>query len=50
MFFASCVSNASASVYCCLVVICWEMAVLLALVGDVYCIFITFPCGTLGQV
>ena len=23
---------------------------LLALVGDVYCIFVTFPCGILGQV
>ena len=22
----------------------------LALVGDVYCIFVTFPCGILGQV
>ena len=26
------------------------MADLLALVGDVYCIFVTFPCGILGQV
>ena len=26
------------------------MAGLLALVGDVYCIFVTFPCGILGQV
>ena len=33
------------SVHCCLVVICWERADLLALVGDVYCIFVTFPCG-----
>ena len=23
---------------------------LFALVGDVYCIFVTFPCGILGQV
>ena len=38
------------SVHCCLVVTCWEGAVLLALVGDVYCIFVTFPCGILGQV
>ena len=22
----------------------------LALVGDIYCIFVTFPCGILGQV
>ena len=34
---------------CCLVVTCWERADLLAL-GDVYCIFVTFPCGILGQV
>ena len=27
-----------------------ERAVLLALVGDVYCIFVTFPCGIQGQV
>ena len=31
-------------------VTCWERADLLALVGDVYCIFGTFPCGILGQV
>ena len=45
-----CVSHAFASVHCCLVVTCWERADLLALVGDVYCIFVTFPCGILGQV
>ena len=28
----------------------WERADLLALVGDVYCIFVTFPCCILGQV
>ena len=33
-----------------IVVTCWERADLLALVGDVYCIFVTFPCGILGQV
>ena len=32
-----------------LVVTCWERADLLALVGDVNCIFVTFPCGILGQ-
>ena len=26
------------------------MVGLLALVGDAYCIFVTFPCGILGQV
>ena len=46
----SCVSNAFASVHCCLVVTCWERADLLALVGDVYCIFVIFPCSILGQV
>ena len=30
-------------------VTCWERADLLALVGDVYCIFVTFPCGIPGQ-
>ena len=42
--------RAFASVHCCLVVTCWERADLLALVGDVYCIFVAFPCGILGQV
>ena len=46
----SCVAHAFTSVHCCLVVTCWERADLLALVGDVYCIFVTFPCGILGQV
>ena len=41
---------AFASVQSCLVVTCWERADLLALVGDVYCIFVTIPCGILGQV
>ena len=45
----SCVSHAFASVHCCFVVTCRERANLLALVGDVYCIFVTFPCGILGQ-
>ena len=50
VFFVSCVSHAFASVNCCLLVTCWERADLLALVGDVYCTFVTFPCGILGQV
>ena len=50
MFFVSCVSHVSASVHCCLVVTCGDRTDLLALVGDVYCIFVTFPCGILGQV
>ena len=48
--FVSCVSHAFTSVHCCLVVTCWVRADLLALVGDVYCIFVTFSCGILGQV
>ena len=43
-------SHAFASVHCCFVVTCWERADLLALVGDVYCICVTFPGGILGQV
>ena len=46
----SCVSHALASVHCCLVVTCWKGADLLTLVGDVYCILVTFPYGILGQV
>ena len=48
--FVSCVSHAFASVHCYLVVTCWERAGHLALVGDVCSIFVTFPCGILGQV
>ena len=50
MFFVSCVSYAFAPVHCCLMVSFWDQTDLLALVGDVYCIFVTFPCGILGQV
>ena len=50
MLFVSCVSHAFASVHCCLLVPCWERAVLLAFVGDVHCIFVTFPCCILGLV
>ena len=38
--FLSCVSHAYASVHFCLVVTCWERADLLAIVVDVYCIFV----------
>ena len=44
------VSHAFLSVHCCLVVTCWERADLFALVGEAYCISVTFPCGILGQV
>ena len=44
------VSHAFASVHWCLVVTSWERADLLALVDDVNCIMVTFPCDTLGQV
>ena len=46
----SCDSHAFVSVHSCLVVTCWERADLLALVGDVCCSFVTFPCGILGWV
>ena len=49
MIFVSCVSNAFASVHCFLVVTCLERTDLLALVGDDYFIFVSFPCGILGQ-
>ena len=39
-----------ASVYMCFVVTCWERADLSALVCGVYCAFVTFPFGILGQV
>ena len=48
--FVSCASHTFPSVHFCLVVASWERADLLALVGDVYCIFVTFPYGILGQV
>ena len=50
MLFVSCVSHAFASVHCCLVVTYWERADLLALAGDVYWVFVTFPFSILGQV
>ena len=34
------------SVCCSLVVTCWERADFLVF----YCVYVTFPCGTLGQV
>ena len=50
MYFVSCVYHAFASVHCCLAVTCREKADPLAIVGDIYCIFVTFPCGILDQV
>ena len=50
MLFMPCVFNAFASVHCYLVATCWERADLFALVFDVYCVFVTFACGILGQV
>ena len=44
VLFMSCVCHTFTSVHCCLVVTCWERADLLALVCDVYCVFVTFPC------
>ena len=50
MLFMSCVCLAFASVHCCLVATWRERTDLLALVCDVYCDFVTFPFGILGQV
>ena len=45
------VCNAFLSVHCSLMVYCWERADLLALLYVMlYCVFVTFPCGVLGQV
>ena len=49
-FCVSCVFHAFTTVHSCLVFTGWERADLLALVGGVYYIFVTFPCGILGQV
>ena len=52
MISVSCVSQAFASVHCCLVVTYWERADQLALVSDVYCILLLshvvswVRCGT----
>ena len=46
----SCLCHAFAFVHCCLVDTWREMVDLLALVCDVYCDFVTFPFGILGQV
>ena len=50
MFFANYVSHVFPSAHCCLVVTSWERVDLLGVVGDVYCIFVSFPCGIMGQV
>ena len=50
MFYVFCDSHAFVSVQYCLVVNCLEKADLLAFVGDVYCIFVTSPCGILIHV
>ena len=50
MLFMSSVCHAFASFHCCLVVTCCERADLLALVCDVYCVFVTFAFGIMGQV
>ena len=40
VLFMSCVCHAFASVHCCLVATCWEIADLLALVCNVYCVIL----------
>ena len=48
MLFMSCVFHAFTSVHCCLAVTCWERADLLYVMFNY--VFVTFPCGILGQV
>ena len=50
MLLMYCVCHAYRSVHCCLVVTGWEKADILAFVFDVYCDFVIFPFGILGQV
>ena len=45
----SCVCHDFASVHRCLVVTCCDRADILALVCDVNCVFVTFPCCIIGQ-
>ena len=45
------VCHALLSVHCSLVVTCWERVNFLALLYVMFsCVFVTFPCGVLGQV
>ena len=51
LLFMFLVCHAFLSVLCSLVVTCWERAGLLTLLCVmVSCVFVTFPCGVLGQV
>ena len=51
LLFMFCICHAFLSVHCSLVITCWERAYLLALLCVMfYCVFVTFPCGVLGQV
>ena len=50
MLFISCVCHAFTSVHCCLLVTCWKRADLLALDVMHNCVFVTVPCGILGQI
>ena len=48
MLFMSCVFHAFPSVHCCPVVTSWERVWLLLVMFN--CVFVTLPCGILGQV
>ena len=50
MLFMSYVFHAFASVHCCLVVTCWEGLTSCLTFVIFNCVFVTFPCGILGQV
>ena len=48
--FLFCVCHAFLSVHCSLVVTCWDRAYRLALLCVMFnFVFVTFPCGVLGQ-
>ena len=50
MLFMSCVLQAFASVHYCLVVTCWKGLISWILFVVFNSVFVTFPCGILGQV
>ena len=50
MLFMSCVCHAFASVHCCLVVLAGKGLTSRLLFVMFNCVFVTFPCGILGQV
>ena len=50
MLFMSCDCHAFVPVHCSVVVTCWERLTSWLLFAMFNCVFVTFPCGILGQV